>query len=186
MRAAVNEALMIDGRIAEVVFTPEKNRVSVKFEDEGNFVFDFSNAKKPRADHVRKLRLKAGDHVIAIGTKYGTSTSRGYGFEIMRSGKVSEGNYAIIRGEVERAVKASRKTVLYLRADGIKTTFAVTCDAESVKDIHAGETVSCLCSVKEIESCQQSECRNMSVARCGSCSKRKPQKRYEAFRICLY
>lgn len=179
----MDEALMIDGEISEIVFAPEKNRVSVKFGDEGNFVFDFSNTKKPRADHVKKLRLKAGDHVIAIGSKYGTSTSRGYGFEIMRSGKVSEGNYAIIRGEVEKAVKAFRKTVLYLRTEGTKTPFAVSCDAEAAKEVLVGATVSCLCSVKEIESCQQSSCTDMSAAKCGSCSKRKPQKRYEAFRI---
>ena len=181
MLAPVNGVVLMDGTVTSVQFSERKDRVQVEFKDEGNFVFEFSNKKKPRADQVKKMRLRPGEHVIAVGATSGASNAFGYGFDIMRTGKVAEGGYAVLRGTAEKIVKTSVKSLLTVTTEDGKE-FAITAPTPMVNNLNPGVLISCLCTISETFSCSGS-CKNAGAGKCGSCTKQKKKKKYSAIRI---
>ena len=180
MRAPVNEALLIGGEISNVKFSPQKDRAFVEFKDEEGFVFEFNNNKKPRADHVKKLRIKKGDSVIAIGAISGGSKVYGYGYDIMREGRISEGPYSMIRGKVQKVVRTSKTTILYLSDNGQQDV--IVCKNGLVKEVEPDDFVTCLCLTKQEMLCQAT-CKKLSVRSCALCTSKSKQRRYVAFRV---
>lgn len=182
MRARMNEAVMIGATVADVRFSPEKGKAFVEFADEGNFVFEFRNTPKngPKADHIRKLRLKKGDKVVAIGA-HGGSGTYGFGYDLKRSGRVGEGEYSLLRGMVERIVKAGSKTVVVLRSDDGKS-FMASAPKAIVARISEGNVVTFKCATEDKVECE-TPCAKFSKSRCATCRKNRPQKRYEVLEV---
>lgn len=180
MKARKNMAVLVGGTVADVRFSPEKGKAYVEFENEGNFVFEFGNNRRPLADHIRKMRLQKGEKVVAIG-RFGGSEVYGFGFDVKRSGEVGEGEYSLLRGTVDRIVKAGSRTVVVLRSDDGKT-FTTSAPKNVVSNLSEGNVTTFKCVTKKMTECE-TLCSNFSRAKCSACKKNRPQKRYEVIEV---
>lgn len=92
------------------------------------FVFS-NNDKKARGNHVKKLRLKKGQTVIAIGAK--RRFDEIIGWELFRDqGIVSNGGDMALIGTLKRKMVSGRKNLIVVRIAGRDYTFNGTSSCE--------------------------------------------------------
>lgn len=182
MIARVKEAALVTGTVADVRFSPSKNVAYVDFDlGRDTFTFEFKNGKKPRADHVRRLRLKKGDEAVAIGAVSEGSALYGFGYDVSTSGRVEKDSYAILSGTVEKVVRGRNSGVVCLKDDEGKTR-QLKCRAEDAAETEAGDKATALCQSWSAFECEK-RCGEASVARCAECERKKKTKRYDAIKL---
>lgn len=144
MRGAAKEALLVEGLVNKVVFTPEKDKAVVTFDD-GTSV-EFRNGKAPRADKIKKLRLSPGDRAAAIGAVAGSETYA-FGYDLLRSGKVEKGPIAIIIGKIVTVYK--RKSAVYVSVkDDDERTYLISCPFWMESFVKEGRSGAFLCAAR--------------------------------------
>lgn len=175
MKLDVNGVLLVEGVIKKVTFKSSNEKAVVYFED--GLEIEFRNAKKNRADHVRKLQLHVGERVIAIGAHSVKNPLYVFGFDIQRDGKLQNDNYTIIKGQVKQLVKLKSACMLYMGEN--KKQSIIKAEPSMAKDIKAGDDVTCICFQQLYQECTQ-VCNEWSISKCKCCQNKQTDKRLTA------
>lgn len=181
MKRRVKDLLLLEGVISNIRFSEKKERVTIRFEDEGGMVAEFRNGKKARADHVRKLMLKAGERVIVVGARSDSNPLYCFGYDIQRDGSVLSGNYTIIHGTASHVLRMKKNGMFYLD-DGGKTRALIKTEPGMLQNVNEGSEVTCLCYRKTCKGCNK-PCKDWSAKKCGYCRQRTSERRYTALQV---
>lgn len=155
----------MEGIVKKVVFNHTKGKAIVSFSN-SKTVFDFRNGKKKRADSIKKMNLRTGEHVIVIGAKSEGSSLYVYGWEIKRFGYLCQGKYSLLRGRLIKQEKSTLgEQILHLLCD--KKTFVVKSTITSQLKNNCELTALCY-SIKDID-CKA--CNNWKFDTCNLCRK---------------
>ena len=176
LRLVNGDALLVGGVIDKVSFSGEK--AVIQFRGKGGTTIEYRKGKKKRADHVRKLKLKPGETIIASGGLSKTSPIHGFGWDVLREGRVSSKEYVLVSGSVKKVIKGARHKVLTVRADkdiNIRTS-------SSLEGIEEGEHILCLCYSYNKKECTN-PCGNGNEIKCAFCRKMVARKRYVAMKV---
>ena len=157
----------MEGVIEKVAFNDTKGKAVITFSNSKTTV-EFRNGKKKRADSIKKMNLKTGEHVIVIGAKSEGSCLYLYGWEIKRFGFLCQGQYFLMRGRLIKQEKSPLgEMVLHLLCD--KKKFILKSNNISLLKMNSELTVMCY-SIREMEcGC----CDKWKFNRCNSCKMNK-------------
>ncbi len=178
MKRKINGVLLMEGVIKKVNFLSKNEKAVVTFED-GTEV-EFRNAKKNRADHVRKLQLASGEHVIAIGAHSDKNPLYVFGYDIQRKGKLSNEGYSVMLGRVKNLVKMKSACMLYMEEN--KKQAIIKTDPNMSRCIEVGDEIACICFQNLYQECA-SPCENWDISKCECCQKKKSDMRFTALDI---
>ena len=163
------------GVIQQINFSAQGEKAVVCFEN--GYEVEFRNAKKNRADHVRKLQLKPGEEVIVIGAHSDKNPLYVFGFDIQRCGKLQNESYSIIRGQISQLVKMKSTSMIYIGEK--KKQSIIKADSYMTENIHEGDEVTCICLNHLYQECIN-PCDEWNINKCKCCQKRQSDKRYTA------
>ena len=169
MKIEMNGTILLSGNVSDITFSPAKDKVKIEFKDEGNFVFEFNDKKKKRAQHVLKSRMKKGETLLAIGAQSEGSHMYGYGFEVMREGKITQDGCTIIRGTISDVVKAGKK--LIVRVSYKNKTVSILCGSSFSDKLVVGEKRTFLCCEINTVYCEENKCPNAWLGCTATCQK---------------
>lgn len=175
MKIITDGTILICGKVSHIAFYADRESVLVEFSEEGGYTFEFNNRNKKRAEHIRKLRIHEGDAVLAIGKISKGSAIRVFGYELLRSGKVSQGSYAIVKGEVKNCMKMKNANILFLNSG--KQNFVVSACEETAQAAKTGCEIALPCHVENHLICDQA-CTQFGMEMCRMCAGSRMQKRY--------
>lgn len=174
VKMEIGDMILVGGIISQI--RKEEERIYVSFHEETeDMVFEFRNGKKPRADHVKKLKLEQGERVIASGGKCKFSSAYVYGWDISREGKIGNKDYSLIRGCVRKIKmnKPGRSAVFVIDPQGLE----IKVPSRLCDEIEVMDNISCLAYTYVRTECT-SPCKNGITPKCIFCCKKAAKKRY--------
>lgn len=180
MKCSINGLLLFEGAVRRVTFSEIKARAFVELEGDSRLVAEFRNGKKPRADHVRKLKLEKGERVVVIGTRSGSSQAYLFGYDIQREGKVSSGDYLMMKGVVRKLIRFKDSGIICMESDRKKKM--VKASSELLRGVREGQEVSCLCYQNTCRECT-GLCDEWNPKKCSACDRRMAEKRITALSL---
>ena len=175
MERNVGDTLLYEGVVSNISFTMNKEKALVEFED-SDFIFEFRNGKKKRADTVKMMKLQAGERIIAVGAKSSGNQKYVYGWDVKREGTVNAGRYFIMKGEVTKTVKVSPFTVAYVRQDDKIIPLKIS------EPVYAGKKLAALCYFDPCSECSR-PCPDWKPEKCCNCKRRKSARHFTALEI---
>lgn len=167
--AYTDDAILLGGIIQNVRFSKEKDRAYVEMQGK-KMTLEFRNAKKNRADLIRRMRFQEGEPVIAIGAESHSSEIYSFGWEMQREGALSYGYYSLLKGTVNQVFLA-RSSVLILKVGETKT-YTITVSGPDISHISRGDEITCLCYRKENRDCMK-QCPDRTMKKCSNCTEKK-------------
>lgn len=165
---------MIDGTVKKIRYDSVKGKYMVEF-DRPEVTFEFRNGKKNRADTIRKMKLREGEHVIAIGARKDGLPLYAYGWELKRNGSINAGGMYMVRGDVLSSVTTPSCSLISLKTEDKVTTVKAGHGAD------VGSCISILCTSALAYECP-TPCSGWGTDRCKECKKMKKERRFTAFR----
>lgn len=170
MMRKISGTVLVGGCVGSVSI--EGGKAVVSFSGDTPAVMEFTGTSN-RADKIKKMRLHAGEKVVAIG---GINGSHIYGWELYRNGAVSKKKYTLIKGKIAKTSNGSSSGMLEIETDQKKYHISYKGNTNFV----AGDTVICMChmlnSIKCAVPCGKENCM--------LCGRRKNVKHYQALAIC--
>lgn len=179
MRREEHSLLLMDGSIKRIRYEKESAFLDFKHPQEGDMTVEFRNAKKNRADHVRKLRLNATEKVILVGSKSSSTPCYLFGYDVERRGWLSTGNYSLLKGPVQSLMKIGCSIVAGIAVEGSKNTSIKIPDSILKKDIQMEDEITCICLRTSEEFCKK-PCKEWGISKCSSCKKKQQVPHYLA------
>lgn len=146
MRYEINGVLLYEGILKKISFSEIEGKAYLEFSD--GIIFEFRNGKSNRSDHVKKLRLQSGEHLIAIGAISKSSDLYIFGYDVQRKGYLKKENYYLFHGTVEKYMCIGNTHIIYLN-NGTNVDIVKILNRSGIRHIESGEQITCICATEQ-------------------------------------